>query len=137
MVCINKKMFEEMTKSARESYPYEGCGLLLGKNGSVGEVHFVKNIYTERLVDRYEIDPADFMRVDKIAREKSLDIVGFYHSHPDHPSSPSAFDTDRAWPEYIYIIVSVQNGRDCETKAWILDQNEKIFKEAKLEIKEN
>ncbi len=95
---------------ASSAYPNEGCGVLIG--GVVGERAAVveatsgTNMNTERARDRYLLDPADIVRADRHARERGLDIVGFWHSHPDHPAHPSQFDTDHAWLDYVYIIVN-------------------------------
>ena len=95
---------------AAGAYPDEGCGVLLGRvaNGSadVVEATHGRNLNTERSRDRYVLDPADIVLADREARRRGLDIVGFWHSHPDHPARPSQFDTDHAWMDYVYIIVN-------------------------------
>ena len=92
------------------AYPNEGCGVLLGRfaGPSVEVVGATSgtNTNTERARDRYLLDPADIVRADRDARERGLDIVGFWHSHPDHPARPSQFDTDHAWVDYVYVIVN-------------------------------
>ncbi len=92
------------------AYPDEGCGVLIGRV-SGGRVEVVEatsgtNTNTDRSRDRYLLDPADIVRADRSARARGLDIVGFWHSHPDHPARPSQFDTDHAWVDYVYIIVT-------------------------------
>jgi proteasome lid subunit RPN8/RPN11 len=92
------------------AYPDEGCGVLLGRFAGnrveVVDASSGTNQNTERSRDRYLLDPADIVRADREARERGLDIVGFWHSHPDHPARPSQFDTDHAWADYVYIIVN-------------------------------
>jgi proteasome lid subunit RPN8/RPN11 len=61
--------------------------------------------------NRYQISPQDYLQADREARQAGLDIVGFYHSHPDHPARPSQFDLENAWPELVYMIVSVNKGK--------------------------
>lgn len=92
------------------AYPDEGCGVLIGRvdgeRVEVVEATSGKNLNRERSRDRYLLDPADIVRADRDARARGLDIVGFWHSHPDHPARPSQFDTDHAWPDYVYLIVN-------------------------------
>ncbi len=92
------------------AYPDEGCGVLIGRFDGSGveivEVTSGTNLNTDRSRDRYLLDPADIVRADRDARSGGFDIVGFWHSHPDHPARPSQFDTDHAWVDYVYVIVN-------------------------------
>jgi proteasome lid subunit RPN8/RPN11 len=92
------------------AYPDEGCGVLIGRfdgrRAVVVDATSGKNTNTQRSRDRYVLDPADIVHADRDARARALDIVGFWHSHPDHPARPSQFDTDHAWVDYVYIIVN-------------------------------
>jgi len=92
------------------AYPHEGCGVLVGSYEVdavvVQEVTSGRNLWTDRLRDRYDLDPADIQAADRLARSRGLDVVGFWHSHPDHPARPSQFDSDRAWVDCAYVIVS-------------------------------
>jgi len=95
---------------AAEAYPDEGCGVLLGQLDG-GRAHVVDatsgtNLNTDRSRDRYLLDPADMVRADREARHRGLDVVGFWHSHPDHPALPSQFDSDHAWVDYVYVVVT-------------------------------
>jgi proteasome lid subunit RPN8/RPN11 len=96
------------------AYPDEGCGVLLGllagARVEVVEVTSGTNLNTDRSRDRYLLDPADIVRADRDARPQGLDVVGFWHSHPDHPARPSQFDTDHAWVDYVYVIVNTTAG---------------------------
>ncbi len=91
------------------AYPNEGCGVLIGRFDASGvavvDATSGINTNTERARDRYLLDPGDIVRADRDARQRGLDIVGFWHSHPDHPAWPSQFDTDHAWLDYVYVIV--------------------------------
>ncbi len=73
--------------------------------------------------DRYWIDPADLLAVQKSARQRGLEIIGIYHSHPDHPAVPSECDRALAWPVYSYVIVSVIAGQIVDLKSWRLDDD--------------
>ena len=101
----------QMRRLAAQAYPDEGCGVLVGRiAGEVVEVVEVtsgRNLVSERSRDRYELDPGAIVAAERAARGRGLDIVGFWHTHPDHPARPSGFDTERAWPEYVYVICAV------------------------------
>lgn len=110
---------------ARRGYPRETCGLLLGtRNGGENRVTLVRqarNINAVRAQDRYELDPNDYLAADREARAAGLDIVGIWHSHPDHPARPSETDRASAWPEWSYVIVSVQRDGERELRSWRLN----------------
>ncbi len=116
----------EIRRLAAEAYPHEGCGVLIGRYGSGDRVSVVEatsghNLWSERLRDRYDLDPADIQAADRSARSRGLDVVGFWHSHPDHPARPSQFDADRAWAEYAYLIVHSEAGGTGDLNAFSLD----------------
>ncbi len=134
MAEITRELLDRLIEHAQKSYPYEGCGILTGTSQKFLEVFFVENKFPDRKRDRYEIDPKDFLQTDEIARNKGQEIIGFYHSHPDHPALPSKFDLEHAWPEYIYIIISVSNGTKYDVKAWKLNPDNKKIKEEELKI---
>lgn len=107
---------------AREAYPREACGLLVGlpRDGgwSVAEIRRARNLEPERADDRYMLDPEAFLAADRDARATGLDVVGFWHSHPDSPAVPSETDRQAAWPGYAYLIVSVRRGRPRDIRVW-------------------
>ena len=87
--------------------------------------------------NRFSVTSDDVRDAEKAAREKGIDVVGWYHSHPDHPAAPSEYDRDHAWPWYSYIIVSVANGKPEDMTSWrLLDDRSKFTPEA-LEIRES
>ena len=138
MIEIPKAVLEDLYRHSVESYPNECCGLLVGTVGGrreVKEAHRGRNLI-EDARDRYELDPLDILRVHKGCREKQLEIMGFYHSHPDYPSRPSHLDAERAWPEYTYIIVSVVNGAARSVNAWVFKQDLGRFEEETLIAKD-
>ena len=138
MLKIKKEAVEEIKKQAEEGYPYEICGFMLGnidfENNvrECTEVFQVENQNKERANDRFEIDPKDYLKVEKYADEKGLMIVGIYHSHPDHPDRPSQTDLMFAQPDMSYIIVSVEKGKIKSWRSWELE--EKNFKEEKVSL---
>jgi proteasome lid subunit RPN8/RPN11 len=91
---------------------------------AVSEVFEGRNLVEDRRRDRYELDPRDIIRAEREAREAGQEVIGFYHTHPDHPARPSQFDTDRAWPAYHYVVISVVGGRLAEATAWTLVEGE-------------
>lgn len=141
MIYISSDLVNRMLEEAKSAYPHECCGLLVGNNkGSrkeVCEVYPVENKNKERAQDRYEIDPKKFDEIDREATKKGLSIIGIYHSHPDHPAAPSAFDKEcaYAWTEYSYIIISVRNREETEIKSWYFDQEKKTVEEEVLKVR--
>jgi proteasome lid subunit RPN8/RPN11 len=121
-------------------YPEEGCGLLLGKIAEdavvVTLVIATKNAWTvenqspveqhRSKCDRYEIEPKEMLAAMKLARSENLEIIGIYHSHPDHPARPSESDRQLAWAQYIYLICSVEGGIVTNMTAWRLDDREQF-----------
>jgi proteasome lid subunit RPN8/RPN11 len=105
-------------------YPHECCGLLLGRADDgvvrVEDAVQARNANAERQRDRYEIDPEDFLRADARSRERGLDIVGVWHTHPDHPARPSATDRERAWAGWSYLILSVSGSGVATMRSWRL-----------------
>jgi proteasome lid subunit RPN8/RPN11 len=116
MITIGREQIEEICRHGEADYPHECCGLLIGTLTAAGktveETLPISNAREEAAKrNRFLITPEDLMRGEKAARKSGRDIVGFYHSHPDHPAQPSQFDLDHAWPVYSYIIVAVTAGR--------------------------
>lgn len=121
MIHVPEDLRDALETHARRGYPAEVCGILLGYDGEprrVTEVREAPNLRASTTRDRYEIDPEAILKADRAARTKGEAIVGFYHSHPDHPAAPSAFDTERAWPWYTYLILSTDGEDVREVRAW-------------------
>lgn len=125
-VAVATVALDELHRFAVESYPDEGCGVLVGRTvGDEVEVVSVtrgRNLVTDRTRDRYELDPGAIVAAERAARAEDLDVVGFWHTHPDHPARPSGFDTERAWPEYIYVICAVTASGVEMTRAFRLEE---------------
>ena len=83
---------------------------------------------------RYLIAPDDLRRLERDVRAAGQDIVGYYHSHPDHPARPSAFDTDHAWPWYSYLIVRMDRGRSADLASWVLDDERPLMHPESLDV---
>jgi proteasome lid subunit RPN8/RPN11 len=117
---------------ARAAYPHECCGALLGlrRGGEklVEEVLAISNSGEEQTRrNRFLITPEDVLRAELHARERGLELLGYYHSHPDHPALPSAYDLEQAWPFYSYLIVPVSRGHPGEPLSWVLAEDRSQF----------
>ena len=142
MLKLHSDHLQAMQTHAESTYPEECCGLLLGHlRGDVKtlvEVLATQNSWGDDEVDdfqaiessaqrksskrnRFSIAPKVMLQAQKDARDRNLDIIGIFHSHPDHPAVPSEFDRAIAWQQYSYIIVSVQQGKACDLKSWSLN----------------
>ncbi|MDN3514445.1 MAG: M67 family metallopeptidase [Candidatus Brocadia sp.] len=135
LLCIDKDKLREIENQVKKSYPSECCGLLIGTNASekrVVDVRPVQNKNFERAHDRYVIERGDFEKVDREAVKNGLQIIGVYHSHPDHPAIPSTYDTEHACSWFSYIIVAVEGGEKMEIKSWVFDEKKKQFKEEEI-----
>ena len=113
------------------AYPEEGCGVLLGRDldgtRRVEAVVGVDNVHGESRNDRYEIHPERFLEIEKRARDMGVEVIGFFHSHPDRPAEPSRFDRERAWAYYSYMIASVTSGGVREIRSWRLREDDSRF----------
>jgi proteasome lid subunit RPN8/RPN11 len=122
---LNSALRARLQSWAEEGYPHERCGLLLGRKHadvvSVDDVLPARNLNSDRARDRYEIDPQDLQRADAQARERQLDIVGVWHTHPDHPARPSDTDRAQAWEAWSYLILSVDAAGVQSMRSWRLD----------------
>ena len=127
---------EAIKAHGAEGYPHEICGILVGPRGSrtATEAKRARNIIVERARDRYEIDPRDHIRIQREADADGRDIVGYYHSHPDHPAQASCFDTERAWSGYVYLIVSVANGEAVDANAFVAEKDGGPFHPEALDV---
>jgi proteasome lid subunit RPN8/RPN11 len=129
---------EEIRREGERAYPAECCGVLGGRvdGGSTKEVVSATPALNRRTDDphRYLIAPDDLRRLEAELRAEGLEIVGYYHSHPDHPAAPSAFDAEHAWPWYSYLIVRVDHGRAADLASWVLDDEGRLMQSESLEV---
>ena len=130
---IVPRHLQTITRHGEASYPEECCGFLIGHaDGGTTVVERVLSVGNERQEsrhNRYLISPETVLAANKEARALSLDVVGYYHSHPDHPARPSEFDRDHAWPGLSYLIISVQGGKLADTRSWRLSDDRERFEE--------
>jgi proteasome lid subunit RPN8/RPN11 len=140
------QMSEELAGAIRrhgaETYPHECCGALLGReagNGNEGReilaVLALANQREDSPRNRFSVAPRDVIDADKAAQANGLEVVGWYHSHPDHPARPSEYDREHAWPWYSYVILKVEKGEAREMTSWRLREDRKEYDEEKIEVK--
>ena len=140
MLKLSQAVYDEIRRHGEETYPNECCGALLGT--VEGDTRIVsasarcRNLRTDSAADRYEIDPVEMVRIQRDARPRGLDIVGFYHSHPDHPARWSPTDLEQAfWLGCSYVITSVEKGKAQLTRSFALagsSVEEKAFEDEEL-----
>lgn len=138
-ISLSPRVFQQIHANGESAYPEEGAGLLLGiDDGQRREVRSLLELPNSREDEarhnRYLITPEDMLQGEVKAMSLGLDIVGVFHSHPDHPNQPSQFDRDWALPWYSYIITSVNKGKALESRSWRLAEDRTNFSEEDIEI---
>jgi cysteine synthase B len=127
---IEEDQVTAIRRHGSRTYPDECCGALLGpKAGEVTEAYSLDNTFPDGKRRRFLVGPDEYMRAEKRATETGLTLLGFYHSHPDHPAEPSQFDLEHAWPNLSYVIVSVRQGQPKEMRSWRLRADRSRFDE--------
>jgi proteasome lid subunit RPN8/RPN11 len=120
-----------------QTYPHECCGALLGRDGHVTDLVALPNTTEEGPRRRFLVRPGDYRQAEQRATALGVDLIGFYHSHPDHPARPSQYDLDHAWPTFAYIIVAVAQGAATAMTVWFLKDDRSSFEEGTLHHGEN
>lgn len=145
-----------MQAHLQAGYPHEACGILVGDidfasgqpDKTVRDVVLVENAWdedagtalsghtgqNESQHNRYLISPEDIARADRDAGKRGWDIIGFFHSHPDHPSRPSETDREWAWPVISFVITSVRDGKATTTQSWVLRDDREAFDEEEIRL---
>jgi proteasome lid subunit RPN8/RPN11 len=151
---ISVDLAERIRRHGAESYPHECCGALFGRDASIvqGEepesetptptrevlgTYPLVNRRDDSPRNRFSLTAKDVVEAERAAQQHGLEVVGWYHSHPDHPARPSQYDQDHAWPWYSYIIVSVQNGAPGEITSWRLSEDRQEFSAEPIEIRQS
>ncbi len=139
MLTISQEIISKIKSHGEETYPEECCGVLLGKFENEQKVVFeilkIENSTKSERKRRFLITAQDYLKAEKYAREKGFEIIGFYHSHPDHPAKPSDYDREHALPFLSYIIVSVENGIAKDVNSWVLKEDRSGFDFEEIDIK--
>jgi proteasome lid subunit RPN8/RPN11 len=128
---------DAIRRHGQETYPHECCGALVGADRRVVDVVQLPNTTEEGPRRRFLVRPSDYRLAERRASEGGAELLGFYHSHPDHPARPSQYDLDHAWPTFAYIIVAVANGRAADMTVWFLKDDRSTFEEGNLHHGEN
>ena len=143
MLKIQRKEYEALRQHGEETYPHECCGVLLGHiddedNRVVTSLARAGNTRSDSPQNRYNIDPKELVRIQREGRERGEDIIGFYHSHPDHPAQWSQTDLAEAhWFGCSYVITSVEKGKAVLTNSWELmgaDEDDKKLVDERIEV---
>ena len=138
MITIAEKQLAEIREHGVRDYPYECCGLLLGRYAGgtkiVRETFPISNAREESAKrNRFLIEPDELLRGERYAREHDLEVVGFYHSHPDSPAVPSQYDLEHAWPTYSYIIVSTSAAAAGDLFSWEQEPDRSRFNQEEIQ----
>jgi len=121
--------------AAREAYPHEGCGALVGPaGGPVVESLSLPNRETEKPRTRFAVSAHDYMEVEDAAESRGLSLLGFWHSHPDHPARPSETDRRYAWEGLLTLVIAVREGEPRDLTAWAVDGPDSPFRQLRLEV---
>ena len=130
--------FRRIAAHGEQTYPEECCGVMLGKEiGNeriVQETIEIDNSQDENRRRRFLISPEQYRKAERQAAERNMELLGFYHSHPDHPAAPSAFDTEHALPWFSYVIISVTKGKLDRATSWVLEDDRVRFAEQLLAV---
>ncbi len=133
MISFEPDSKAQMIAIGERGYPHEICGLMFGKAGEsrvVKEVFECGNFNKLKPETRYDMDPKDYMKGEALARQKGFDVVGIFHSHPDHPDKASETDRQAAWPGFSYVIMSIQKGKFVSMKSWVLNEASQFDEES-------
>jgi proteasome lid subunit RPN8/RPN11 len=143
MMRLSSELERNIRTDGENAYPNECCGVLIGEVDNAG----VKSVKSTLTIDnaredgeqyhRFLITPEDMLRAEQTARSMKLDVIGFYHSHPDHPSAPSGYDKDHALPFYSYVIISVDKGKAQVLTSWELTEDRIDFIQEEIIIEED
>ena len=138
LITIAEQQLAEMRQHGERDYPFECCGLMLGRFENDGrkivtETYPISNAREEAAKrNRFLIRPEELRRGEQYAREKAVDVVGFYHSHPDDRAVPSQYDLEHAWPTYSYVVVSVEKGQAVDLRSWEMEPDRSRFNEEEI-----
>ncbi|HXX16188.1 MAG TPA: M67 family metallopeptidase [Candidatus Eremiobacteraceae bacterium] len=144
-VFISAELAEKIRLHGVETYPHECCGALLGRESTnthatarpreILDLFPLINRRDDSPRNRFSITPRDVIEADRSAQARGLDVVGWYHSHPDHPAKPSEYDREHAWPWYSYIIVSVHERIPQDMTSWRLRDDRAAYTQENIEIR--
>jgi proteasome lid subunit RPN8/RPN11 len=150
---MSTEIAEKIRQHGEQTYPHECCGALLGRDATGGDgttpggaqpplreilaLFPLVNRREDSPHNRFSVTAEDVRDAEKAAQEKKLDVVGWYHSHPDHPARPSQYDREHAWPWYSYVIVSVAKGKPAEMTSWRLSDDRSDYACEEIAIRDH
>lgn len=127
-------LFRQIEAEGEAAHPNECCGLLIGRDDAAGGRRLVERLVSagnafqaDEQYHRFSIDPLLQMKAEREAAAEGKLVLGFYHSHPDHPARPSDYDRQHAWPFYSYVIVAISKGKAAEMMSWVLHGQTEAF----------
>jgi proteasome lid subunit RPN8/RPN11 len=136
VIRLDSGALDAIRAHGRETYPEECCGVLLGTatDGAarVSRLERMANMRSEERRRRYSIDPLEYARIERQADETGMQVLGFYHSHPDHPAVPSEYDREHGFPFFHYVLVAVRAGVPGEVASYILTDDRRAFDREEL-----
>ncbi len=136
-ISIKETPLQVIYDDAIETFPNECCGFLYGQEKDERVITIAQPVLNSKKGDqrrRFEISPLEYIKAEKFALENDLELLGIYHSHPNHPAIASVHDLAKALPFFSYVIVSVMDKKIDDIKSWKLLDNQRIFKEEKVNI---
>ena len=134
---VTSAVDQAIRRHGQETYPHECCGAMVGRGDQVIDVVALPNTTEEGPRRRFLVRASDYREAEQRAAELGADLLGFYHSHPDHPARPSQYDLDHAWPTFAYVIVAVAAGAAGDMTVWYLKDDRSTFEEGSLQHGEN
>jgi proteasome lid subunit RPN8/RPN11 len=122
----------QIEREGAQQYPNECCGIMYGRDTEQGRIveriEPVPNVFDEdEKYHRFSISPKQLMAAERTASDEGRLVLGFYHSHPDHPARPSEYDRQHAWPFYSYVIVAIAKREPVDMTSWVLDEITETF----------
>lgn len=134
---VHTTVADAIRRHGSETYPNECCGAMIGRDGVVSGAYALPNTTDEGPRRRFRVRPEDYREAERQASQARGELLGFYHSHPDHPARPSQYDLDHAWPFFSYVIVSIRGGEPQEMTSWRLRDDRSAFDQEDLTYAEH
>lgn len=131
-LALPQRVRDAIRAHGADAYPHECCGALIGRYGTVSHAVALPNTTEEGPRRRFLVRPSDYRDAERRASELGAELLGFYHSHPDHPARPSQYDLDHAWPFFSYVIVAVRAGVPEDITSWRLRDDRAALDEEPL-----
>ena len=138
VVKIKRQINDKLIEICEKGFPNEVCGVLIGKKNKeifiIDDYYICENLNKERSIDRYELNPIDYIKAEDLAKKSNASIIGIYHSHPNHPAIASDTDKMFAWPDMAYLIYSIYDGKFKNLISWQIDESEDVFAQINTEL---